>query len=202
MCYYKKIPNAFLNVREITGSFDFAQDDKPLLEQVLHLFEEGFFLGGFLVLAEFSELLVKLLLFAGNVLRNVHTNLHVEASAIALFLERPQALIAQTENAASLSASGNLDLDFITADGRDALRTAKNQLVDWNLDFAMQVVAFTAEEIVRFFGNHDEQVAASATARTAVAFATEVQVLAFAYARRNLDGNLFGFLYAALAVAM
>ncbi|SOD14678.1 hypothetical protein SAMN06298224_1954 [Fibrobacter sp. UWB16] len=27
MCYYKKIPNAFLNVREITGSFDFAQDD-------------------------------------------------------------------------------------------------------------------------------------------------------------------------------
>ena len=85
------------------------------LEQILHLFKEGFFLGGFLVLAEFSELLVKLLLFVGNVLRNVHTNLHVETSTVALFLERPQALIAQTENAASLSASGNLDLDFITA---------------------------------------------------------------------------------------
>ena len=28
MCYYKKIPNAFLNVREIFfRSFDFAQDD-------------------------------------------------------------------------------------------------------------------------------------------------------------------------------
>lgn len=203
MCYYKKIPDVF-HIRDFYWILRrrATQDDKPLLEQILHLFKEGFFLGSFLVLAEFSELLVKLLLFARNILRNVYANLYVEASAITLFLERPQALIAQTENAASLSASGNLDLDFITADGRDALRTAKNQLVDWNLDFAMQVVAFTAEEIVWLFGNHDEQVAASATARTAVAFATEVQVLTFAHARRNLDGNLFGFLDAAFAVAM
>jgi hypothetical protein len=35
MCYYKKIPNAFLNVREIfLSSFD------ALLEQILHLFKE------------------------------------------------------------------------------------------------------------------------------------------------------------------
>ena len=90
-----------------------------LLKQVFHLLKETFFLSGFLVLAEFGELLVKFLFFARDILRNVHANLHVEASAIALFLERPQALIAQTENAASLSASGNLDLDFVTADGRD-----------------------------------------------------------------------------------
>ena len=66
----------------------------------------------------------------------------------------------------------------------------------------MQVVAFTAEEIVRFFGNHHKQVAASATARTAVAFATEVQVLAFAHACRNLDGDFFALLDAAFAVAV
>ena len=78
----------------------------------------------------------------------------------------------------------------------------QHQLVDRHLDFAVQIVAFAGVEVVGLFGNDRQQVAAGTAARPAVAFATQVQVLALGNARRNLDGNFFGFLHAALAVAM
>ena len=123
-------------------------------------------------------------------------------ASVALLFERPQSLIAQTENTTGLSSGGNLDLDFVTTDGRDALCSAKHKLMYRHLDFAVQIVAFAAEEIVRLFGNHHQQVAASTAARTAVAFATQVQVLAFAHACRNLDGDFFALLDAAFAMTM
>ena len=172
-----------------------------LFKQVLHLLEEGFFLRGFLVVPEFREFLVEFLLFAAQVLRDFHADVHVEASTVTALVQRVQALFAQAQDAPGLSAGRNLDLHFATVQRRDSLRSAKHQLVDRHLDFAVQIVAFAGVEVVGLFGNDRQQVAAGTAARPAVAFATQVQVLALGNARRNLDGDFFRFLHTALAAA-
>ena len=97
------------------------------LEKILHLLKEAFFLCGFLVVPEFREFLVEFLLFAAQVLRDFHADVHVEASTVAALVQRVQALFAQAQDAPSLSAGRNLDLHFATVQRRNALRSAKHQ---------------------------------------------------------------------------